>query len=241
MADPDPGALRAIVLADGAAPARADLDAAWPGWDTGIGLVVAADGGARLAEPLGLRIDRWVGDGDSLGAAGIEVLRAAGVPVKLARPDKDESDTELAVLEAVEAGATDLTILGGLGGRRLDHLLANIALLAHPALVGRPARLLDAGTRITLLTGASGASGAASPVAAAQRFDGRPGDLVSLFPYGGTAEGVTTEGLRYPLHDEPLHLGPARGLSNVRLAGTAAVAVRRGRLLVVESPATFSG
>ncbi|HYN68803.1 MAG TPA: thiamine diphosphokinase [Candidatus Eisenbacteria bacterium] len=241
MADRDPGPVRAIVLADGTAPARADLDAAWPGWDAGISLVVAADGGARLAEPLGLRIDRWVGDGDSLGPAAIDALRAAGVPVTLAPPDKDESDTELAVLEAVEAGATDLTILGALGGRRLDHALANVALLAHHALVGRSARLLDAGTRITMLSGgASDVTGDGAAATAERRFDGRAGDLVSLFPYAGTAEGVTTEGLRYPLHDEPLHLGPARGLSNVRLGSSATVSVRRGRLLIVESPATFS-
>ena len=229
MADSGVAPLRAIILADGTAPARAELDVAWPGWDAGIGLVIAADGGADLAEPLDLRIDRWVGDGDSLGPAAIEALRAAGVPVILAAPDKDESDTELAVLDAVAAGATDLTILGALGGRRLDHALANIALLAHPGLTGRSARLLDAGTRITLLTGAS-----------EQQFDGRAGDLVSLFPYAGTVDGITTNGLRYPLRDEPLRLGPARGLSNVRLASSATISVRKGRLLVVESPATLN-
>jgi thiamine pyrophosphokinase len=240
--------LRALVLADGTAPTRAELDAAWPGWDGGIGLVVAADGGARLAAPLGLRVDRWVGDGDSLGRVEIEAFRVAGVPITLAPTDKDESDTELAVLEAIDAGATDLTILGALGGRRLDHALANVALLGHPSLVGRSARLLDATTRITLLTGTTAESGRASatgsstrPAAAAQhRFDGRAGDLVSLFPYSGTVEGVTTQGLRYPLRDEPLHLGPARGLSNVRLATSATISVRRGRLLVVESPVNLS-
>lgn len=230
MAEAGRRSLRAIVLADGTAPGRDELDSAWPGWDLAIDLVVAADGGARLAEPLRLRIDRWVGDGDSLGAAGIEALRAAGVPITLADEDKDESDTELAVLEAIAAGAADVTILGGLGGRRLDHTLANIALLALPGLAGRSARLLDATTRITLLTGG----------ASEQRFDGRAGDLVSLFPYAGTVEGVSTEGLRFPLRDEPLELGPARGLSNVRLGASASISVRKGRLLVVESPATFS-
>jgi thiamine pyrophosphokinase len=229
MVDPAAAPLRAIVLADGTAPTRVELDAAWPGWDAGVRLVVAADGGARLAEPLGLHVDRWVGDGDSLGRAAIETLRSAGVPITLAREDKDESDTELAVLEALEGGATDLTVLGALGGRRFDHALANISLLAHPALVGRSARLLDAATRVTLLTGAS-----------AGRFEGRAGDVVSLFPWAGTAEGVTTDGLRYPLEDEPLPVGPTRGLSNVRLGTSATISVRVGRLLVVESPARFA-
>ncbi len=221
-------ALRAVVLADGDGPGRGDLDAAWPGWRDGIALVVAADGGARLAPSLDLTIDRWVGDGDSIEPAELEALRASGIPVRLAARDKDESDTELAVLEAVAAGATDVTLVGALGGRRLDHALANVALLAHPALVGRSARLLNAAARVTLVRGP-----------ALARLDGRPGDVVSLLPLWGRADGITTDGLRYPLRGEPLEVGPPRGLSNVRLGPTATVRLESGLLLVIETPATL--
>jgi thiamine pyrophosphokinase len=227
-------ALRAIVLAAGDGPDRAALDARWPDWSRDIGLVVAADGGARLATPLGLRIDRWVGDGDSLSRAEIEQLRVAGVPVELVPADKDESDAELALVAAVRAGATDLTILGALGGPRLDHALANVALLAHPALAGRAARLLDATTRVSLVTGPGG-----DARSEAAGFQGRVGDVVSLLPLSPTVEGIVTTGLRYPLRDEALTLGPARGLSNVRTDATATISVRDGRLLVIESPATL--
>ena len=71
-------------------------------------------------------------------------------------------------------------------------------------------------------------------------LDGRPGDIVSLLPFAGPAAGVTTTRLEYPLKDEPLDVGPARGLSNVRLGPSAAVSLRRGSLLVVETPATLS-
>jgi len=227
---------RAIVVADGEVPPRAALDAAWPGWSHDVALVVAADGGARGARSLGLRIDRWVGDGDSLDAADLSALAASGVPLDRHSPDKDESDAELAVVAAAASGATDLTVLGALGGPRLDHSLANIALLAHPDLAGRTARLLDAGVRVSLAS-APGADG--SPV----RCDlpGRVGDLVSLLPFGGDVRGVTTDGLRYPLRDEDLPMGPARGLSNVRLAASASVSVRSGRLLIVETPVTLRG
>lgn len=226
--------LRAAVIADGDGPDRADLDRAWPGWDDGIELVVAADGGARLADRLGLAIDRWVGDGDSLGAAGVEALRARGIPVAVALEDKDESDTELALLAAIEAGATDITILGGFGGRRLDHLLANVGLLAHPALEGRVARLLGDGARVSLVVG-----GGTPALAGIVRLEGRSGDIVSLLPLLNAIEGVTTTGLRYALADEALPLGPARGLSNVRAGTVATVSVRAGRLLVVETPASL--
>jgi thiamine pyrophosphokinase len=217
----------ALILADGAPADPGALDRAWPGWADGIDLVIAADGGARHAPGLGRRIDLWVGDGDSLGANGLAALRAAGVPVELAPVDKDESDTELAIVAAVAAGASRLTILGALGGERVDHGLANVWLLGHQALVGREAYLLDERARIRLL-----ASG---------RHDvgGRVGDLVSLFPFGGDAEGLTTTGFRYPLGDEPLRSGPARGLSNVRERGDASVYVRIGRVLVVEIAANL--
>jgi thiamine pyrophosphokinase len=223
------GGGRAVLLADGDAPTRPILDAAWPGWDTGLTLVVAADGGARHAPGLGLRIDRWVGDGDSLPAADLEALRAAGVPVTLVATDKDETDTELALRSAVDAGADDIVILGAFGGPRLDHALANAALLAHPALAGRPAQLLDAAWRVRLLTGPGSTA-----------LEGRAGDLVSLIPFGADAVGLTTDGLRFPLRGETLTLGMARGVSNVRIREGAAVTLERGAILVVESPATLT-
>ena len=221
----------ALILADGDAPDRAELDRAWPGWDTGIGLVVAADGGARHANRLGIGIDAWVGDGDSIGAAELAELESAGVPIERSSPNKDESDTELAVRAAVHRGAEGVVIVGGLGGERIDHALANVGLLAMDELRGRSAVMLDASSRISLVR-APAADG--SPVL--RMLPGRIGDVVSLLPLGDGVVGVTTDGLRFPLADEPLPAGPARGLSNVRTAMDASVSVRRGLLLIVESP-----
>jgi len=219
--------LHAILVGDGDVPARAALDAAWPGWDTDAGLLLAADGGATKALAAGLAPDLVVGDADSLGPAGLAAVREAGIPVELAVVAKDESDLELAVLAAVARDATRITILGALGGARFDHALANAWLLAHPALVGRAAVLLDAATRVRLLD--------ASAAPASAVLQGRIGDLVSLFPFGADAAGVATAGLAYPLRDEPLRFGPARGLSNVRCGPEARVSLRAGRLLIVET------
>ncbi|MCU0478565.1 MAG: thiamine diphosphokinase [Chloroflexi bacterium] len=219
----------AVLVGDGDVPSRAALDAAWPEWDADVALVVAADGGAAKAPLAGLCPDLVVGDADSLDAAGLAAVRAAGIPVELVPAAKDESDLELAILAALARGATRITVLGALGGPRFDHALANAWLLAHPALAGRAVVLLDAATRIRLLDATGGP--------AAAELVGRAGDLVSLFAFGADAQGVSTAGLAYALRDEQLPLGPARGLSNVRSGPTARVVLRAGRLLVVETHA----
>lgn len=223
-----------LILADGDAPTRAELDTRWPGWADDVGTVIAADGGARHAAPLGLVIDRWVGDGDSVEPALLERLGASGVPIERLRPDKDESDTELAVRAAIEAGVDGLLIVGAFGGERLDHALANLTLPASTVVAGRPVVFLTAAARLSWLVASSPH---ADPTVA--RLAGRVGDLVSLLPMAGDAEGITTAGLEYPLTDEPLHAGSTRGLSNVISANGATVTLRRGRLLVVETPATL--
>ena len=226
--------MQVVVLADGVAGSRAELDRAWPGWLESDAPVIAADGGARHADGLGLRIDRWVGDGDSLGEDGIAALIAAGVPVDRAAPDKDESDTELAVRAALARQPASIVLLGALGGPRLDHALANFTLLSMPELVGIDVRLVAPDARVRLLRGGDdvGRHGIVE-------LDGRVDDLVTLLPVGGDAEGLTTEGLAYPLVDEPLLEGHTRGLSNRRSAPVARVRLRRGRVLVIETPATL--
>jgi thiamine pyrophosphokinase len=215
---------RAIGVADGEVPARAALDAAWPGWDDGASWVVAADAGAMAALELGLRPDLVVGDLDSIAPRDLERVRALDIPVEARPADKDESDTELALRAVLDRGPEAVTILGALGGSRIDHALANVWLLALPAAAGREVVILDDRCRTRLLSGPG-----------QLELPGPTGDLVTLLPFDGSAHGVTTEGLAYPLRDEALHAGPSRGLSNVRTEREAAISLRAGRLLIIET------
>ncbi len=212
------------VVADGEVPSREALDEAWPGWSDGLRFVVAADGGALLAKRLGLTIDLVVGDLDSLSPSELASLRTAGVPVEAWPAAKDFSDLELALRAALAHGPAALLLLGALGGRRVDHALANIWLLALPELAALTMVCLDGVSRTRLLRGPG-----------AVELVGRRGDLVTLLPFAEEASGVTTDGLVYPLRDEVLPLGPSRGLSNVRAAERARVSLRAGRLLIIET------
>ncbi len=186
-------------------------------------LIVAADGGARMAQACGLAPQLVVGDMDSLSAEELGTLQAAGARLQRHSPHKDESDLELALLAAVHEGARWLRVLGAIGDR-MDQTLANIALLAMDALRDCDARLV-AGRQVLWLLDAG-----------EHTLQGRAGDTISLLPLGGDARGITTTGLEYPLQDETLRFGPARGVSNVMLGERAQVRLRTGTLVVVHTP-----
>ena len=115
-------------------------------------------------------------------------------------------------------------MVGAFGGARLEHTIANLLLLALPELRGLDVALADGASAVRLLYGG-----------ASLTVQGRPGGLRVAPPSRAVVEGVTTDGLEYPLANEPLNQGPARGLSNVMTADVATVSARSGRLLVVHT------
>ncbi len=185
----------------------------------GATAVIAADGGGRYLAALGVRPDVVVGDMDSLDGDILAGWERAGTLVVRHPAEKDETDLELALLYAAEQYEGEIEVMGALGGR-LDQMLANIFLLAHPALVERRLTLVDPNQRAWLIQGRT-------------EVVGRKGDRVSLIPLGGDVKVQRTVGLQWELENEWLRFGPARGISNVMLGETAVVEVEEGMLLCV--------
>lgn len=184
--------------------------------------VIAADGGARLALQLERHIDLLIGDMDSLPPELVDQLAQQGTEIIPLPAEKNETDLEVALLEASQRGTAWIRIIGGLGGR-LDQELANIYLLALPALQGVDACLV-AGDQTARVLGVG-----------RHPLEGQIGDTISLIPLSGAADGITTWGLQYPLMQETLHVGPARGISNVIQQTEAGVEVGSGLVLMVHT------
>jgi thiamine pyrophosphokinase len=212
---------RVVIIANGAAPDEATVRRWLPRDERTQARLICADGGARTALALDLKPEAVVGDLDSLDAAMRARLRATGCRFVVYPAAKDWTDLELALRLAVEEGATEIVVLGALGGR-LDQELANILLLFLPELQDIPTRIVDDRQEMFVARGQA-------------EIAGRAGDIVSLIPLGGDVQGIVTEGLLYPLRDEPLVSGPARGISNVMTAQVAHVTLRSGTLLIVHS------
>jgi thiamine pyrophosphokinase len=201
-----------IVVAGGPPPAATRP---LPGGAT----VVAADGGIDHALALGLRVEVAVGDFDSVTPGGLAAAEAAGARIERHPAEKDATDLELALDAAAALEPRRLLVVGVAGGR-LDHLLAGLLLLGAE----RYARVeVDAIAGPALV----------HVVRGARELEGKPGELVSLLPLGGDAEGVTTNGLRYPLAGETLTGGSTRGVSNEFAETRARVRVARGVVLAV--------
>lgn len=204
-----------VVLAGGA-PLSGTLVRPLPG----AARVIAADGGILHAGPLGLTVDVLIGDLDSTPAARIDEARRAGVHIVEHARDKDATDLELALDLARDEGAGRVLVIGGHGGR-VDHLLGNVGLLASPRYADLElTALLDAAIVTVVRTG--------------RTLSGRPGEAVTLLATHGSAEGVTTEGLAFPLDGGTLEAGSSRGVSNRLIDDRARVTLERGVLLAVQ-------
>jgi thiamine pyrophosphokinase len=182
-------------------------------------VIIAADGGARHALELGVIPNAIIGDFDSLSEAEVRVFSDMGVHLLRFPTSKDETDLELALAHAVRAGHRPIVVIGAYGGR-LDQAIGNISLLSNPEFIDSDVRIDDGITEAFFIT-------------AKGSIHGKAGDTVSLIPWGNSAEGVSTDGLVYPLNKETLLPYRTRGISNQMLAETARVSLKRGLLLCV--------
>ncbi len=188
-------------------------------WAAAADRIIAADGGTYYALKADLMPDQVIGDLDSLSETLQSCLKAQGVQFHRFPEAKDETDLELALLWAVEQpGVHEIVVLGAFGGRP-DQALANLMLLALPALVGHQVVLIKQAWHVRLIRAGETLT-----------LRGDTGDRVSLIPLGGPVTGVVTSGLVFGLTDEALAVGPARGLSNLLDAPTATVRVSAGLL-----------
>ena len=183
--------------------------------------VIACDAGYRNCAPLGCKPNIIVGDFDTAPCPAQQDDDIIILPHV-----KDDTDTEYAAKLASEKGFTEVLLLGALGGKRLEHTLANLATGLGLEQRGVRAVLQNERSRITFV---------------------RPGETrvypkeeffyFSVFPMEGRAEGVCEHGTFYELEDAVLTAGYPLGVSNEYAEGsdTITISTRKGALVVVET------
>ena len=188
-----------------------------PYLDGGGWTVFCADGGVRNARAAGLRPDYLIGDWDSGGAP------EGDVPCITLPVEKDMTDLQAAVDQALELDYRELLLCGCTGGR-LDHTASNLVLLEWIADHGGRALLVDADNEVRLLD------------SGVLRLTNRPCyHYLSLVPLDRRVTGVTLRGLRYPLTDAVLTRGDTLSVSNEPLGDEVEICLSAGRALLIRS------
>lgn len=184
-------------------------------------LLIAADGGTHHLKRLGLFPGVVVGDLDSIDPDDISRLESLGVQLSVHPRDKDQTDLELALDYAVRQGAQEILLFGLLGGR-LDQTLANLLLLTMEKWGQTRLRIVDGLDSAVLIRKAESIN-----------LPGKAGDLVSLIPLTAEVSGVSTQGLRWPLHQATLTFGSTLAVSNEMVSEASEISIREGLLLIV--------
>ena len=187
-----------------------------------IDYIVCCDSGIGHARALNLVPDYILGDFDSCKKEDLEYYQKLGVAIKTFPTQKDETDMELGLDFAIELGADDIVIFGGIGSR-FDHTLANAHLLLRLLKKGVKARLVNEKNCVELIDHSI-------------VLEGKKGDLVSTIPLSMEVTGITLEGFAYPLTDHTLTIDDdIVAVSNVMLQEKCKISIKTGYLFVIRS------
>ena len=182
-------------------------------------LVIAADSGYRNAKKMGVVPNLLLGDFDSLNQSeklpeDLEILQ---VPA-----EKDDTDTQLAVRVALERGAKQLVIIGGLDGR-LDHTLSNLAILEDLASRHISAIITNGQNRVRFIRDSG---------VILMRDGFRYFSILAADP---VVKGVSVDGCKYPLKKAKLLRTNQYAVSNEIVGNCALIEIKKGGAWVVES------
>lgn len=175
--------------------------------------LIAADGGVQHAKAAGLTPNAILGDFDSLGYI---PENATVFPV-----EKDDTDSMLAIRQALSLGYYELHLYGTLDGPRLDHTLANLQSLQFLSDHGAVGYLIGEKYIATVVKNGT------------LIFPQTAKGILSVFCMGQDAEGVTLSGLKYELTDGTLTAGFPLGVSNHFTHKKATISVNNGSLLLL--------
>ena len=186
--------------------------------------VIAADRGMQFCYDHQIVPDYIMGDFDSVDTK-IERYYREQTDVQMIefQPEKDDTDTEIAIHKAMDLGSSEIVILGAFGGR-MDHCIANIQLLKLALDKGVKAVLLDPQNSVSLIDGKT-----------ILRKSDQYGKYVSFLPFTEEVQGVTLKGYKYPLESYTMVKGPAFGVSNEIVAEEGLVDIQQGILLMIQS------
>lgn len=184
--------------------------------------IICADGGAKHLYKLNIVPNYIIGDLDSLEESIINYYKNKGVDFKKFPKRKDETDAQLCIHLAKDLNASEIHLLGALGGR-IDHTIANINLMYYIKELGINPIIKSKVEDIYMIDSEF------------INIMGKRGDIISIIPAKGDVSGVTLKNLEYPLENATIKYGNPIGISNVMKSNQCSIKVKNGCLIIVRN------
>lgn len=186
--------------------------------------IIAVDRGIEALYQIGITPNHIVGDFDSVSTEILEnYQKNSKIKFHQYNPEKDNTDTDMALKLAIELSSSEILIIGALG-KRMDHALANIHILKYALDAKIPCQILDKHNKIYLMD---------------KKYtlykNKTHGKYISLIPLTSMVEGITLKGFKYPLNNDCLSIGISLGVSNEVIEDRATIELEKGILMVIES------
>ena len=180
--------------------------------------IIACDGGINHCRKYGIVPNIMVGDFDSATDENYTFFKNIGIEEIKFPTHKDMTDMEIGMDLALQYGADEIYIFGGIGSR-LDHTLGNVHLMCKSLQQGVKTFLMNEDNTVML-------------VDKFVEINTHCGQTVSLIPLTTTVEGVTTVNLEYALDNATMIIGSTLGISNVATEDNISIKVKKGILTV---------
>ena len=185
---------------------------------------IAVDKGLNALHELNILPNHIVGDFDSINKETLSLYsNNPNIVIHKYNPEKDYTDTDIAIKLAIDLNSSCINIIGGFGNR-IDHLLANIHILMHGLNANIPCYLLDECNKVYLIN-------TTTEIYKSKAY----GKYISLIPLTNSVNGLTLTGFKYPLNNYTLPIGVSLGISNEIIDDISTILLSNGILVVIES------
>lgn len=184
--------------------------------------IIVADRGLEILNKINLTPNYIIGDFDSVDESILNEYKDKEIEILKLNPEKDYTDTHMALKLAIKLKSSQIYILGALG-KRMDHAIANIHILKEALDNNIKCKIIDKSNEIELIT-----SGTNDVRNSEYKY-------ISLIPLTTEVTGITLKGFKYLLDDAILEIGHSIGVSNEILSNEAKIIIKTGILIMIKS------
>ena len=185
--------------------------------------IIASDKGLETLDKYSIMPNYIIGDFDSIDKNILDkYINNKNIIIKELNPEKDYTDTHMALKLAIELKSTSITIMGAIG-TRLDHTIANIHILKEALDKDIECKIINSRNEIQLIN-------KKTMLELDENYK-----YISLIPFTTNVKGVTLKGFKYLLEDATLQIGHSIGVSNEQIENYAEIDIEKGILILIKS------